>query len=75
MLAISASAMTQTLATGWQIQSSAKVTATGDVLSTPAADVGGWLKATVPSTVMGVLTMDGVEPEALTAADYRQETV
>ena len=72
MLAISASAMTQTLATGWQIQSSAKVTATGDVLSTPAADVGGWLKATVPSTVMGVLTMDGVEPEALTAADYQR---
>ena len=70
ILAMAAHAVTLTLAEGWQIQSSAKVTATGDVLSTPAANVDGWLVATVPSTVMGVLTTDGVEPEALTAADY-----
>ena len=65
-------ATTLTLSEGWLVQSSAKVKATGDVLSTPAADVKGWLTATVPSTVMGVLTMDGMEPEALTAADYQR---
>ena len=70
ILTISTHATTLTLSTGWQIQSSAKVTATGDVLSTPSANVDGWLMATVPSTVMGVLTTDGVEPEALTATDY-----
>ena len=72
ILALGIYAKTLILSTGWQVQSSAKVTATGDVLSTPAADVSGWLTATVPSTVMGVLTTDGVEPEALTAADYRR---
>lgn len=72
ILAIGASATTLTLSTGWQIQSSAKVTATGEILSTPTADVDGWLIATVPSTIMGVLTTDGVEPEALTAADYQR---
>lgn len=72
ILAIGASATTLTLSTGWQIQSSAKVTTTGEILSTPTADVDGWLIATVPSTIMGVLTTDGVEPEALTAADYQR---
>ena len=70
ILAMGAHAVTLALTEGWQIQSSAKVTATGDVLSTPVANVDGWFMATVPSTVMGVLTTDGVEPEALTAADY-----
>lgn len=30
----------------------------------------GWINASVPSTLMGVLTANGIEPEALTAADY-----
>ena len=54
----------------WQVQSSDKVTATGDILSTPAADTEGWITAQVPSTLMGVLTANGIEPEALTAEDY-----
>lgn len=29
-----------------------------------------WIPAQVPSTVMGVLTANGIEPEALTAEDY-----
>lgn len=32
--------------------------------------VNGWIQAQVPSTLMGVLTANGIEPEALTAADY-----
>ena len=30
----------------------------------------GWINANVPSTLMGVLTANGIEPEALTAEDY-----
>ena len=54
----------------WQVQSSEKVSQTGDVLSTPAADTDGWIAAKVPSTIMGILTANGIEPEALTAEDY-----
>lgn len=72
ILALEAQAETQTLSKGWLVQSSAKVSATGDVLSTPKADVAGWYEAIVPSTIMGVLTTDGVEPEALTAEDYQR---
>ena len=72
ILALAARAETQTLSKGWLVQSSAKVQITGDVLSTPAANVTGWYEATVPSTIMGVLTTDGVEPEALTAEDYQR---
>ena len=67
-----AHAETLTLSKGWLVQSSEKVHSAGDVLSTPAADVAGWYEATVPSTLMGVLTTNGVEPEALTAEDYQR---
>ena len=54
----------------WQVQSSEKIDQTGDILSTPAANLDGWIPAQVPSTLMGVLTANGIEPEALTAEDY-----
>ena len=54
----------------WQVQSSEKIDQAGDVLSTPAANTDGWIPAQVPSTLMGVLTANGIEPEALTAEDY-----
>ena len=72
MLALVSPAESLTLSKGWKVQSSAKISVTGDVLSMPAADVSGWYEATVPSTIMGVLTTDGVEPEALTAEDYQR---
>ena len=66
------SAENMKLSEGWQIQSSAVVTQAGDVLSTPAANTQGWYPATVPSTLMGVLTNCGAEPEALNAEDYQR---
>ena len=72
IVALVAHAETLTLSKGWSVQSSAKVQTTGDVLSTPTANVTGWYEATVPSTIMGVLTTDGIEPEALTAEDYQR---
>ena len=54
----------------WLVQSSEKVSVGGEVLSTPAAKTEGWIKAKVPSTIMGVLTDNDIEKEALTANDY-----
>ena len=54
----------------WMVQSSEKVNMGGDILSTPAAQTEGWIQAKVPSTIMGVLTDNGIEKEALTADDY-----
>ena len=54
----------------WIVQSSEKVNMGGDILSTPAAQTEGWIPAKVPSTIMGVLTDNGIEKEALTADDY-----
>ncbi len=53
------------LTDGWKVQSSAKIQATGELLSTPAASTDGWYDATVPSTLMAVLTH---HPQPLT--DY-----
>lgn len=61
---------TKTSTMAWQVQSSEKVSQAGDILSTPAAKTDGWIAAQVPSTLMGVLTANGIEPEALTAEDY-----
>ena len=54
----------------WMVQSSEKVSVGGEVLSTPAAKTDGWIQAKVPSTIMGVLTDNDIEKEALTADDY-----
>ena len=72
VLTIHVSAITMKLTNDWQVQSSSKINSTGDILSTPAAQTDGWIPATVPSTLMGVLTVNGIEPEALTAADYQR---
>jgi len=48
------------LADGWEIQSSEKIAAKGDAISTPDFKPDGWFKATVPSTVVGCLVEDGV---------------
>jgi exo-1,4-beta-D-glucosaminidase len=62
-----------TLSEGWQIQSSAEVAVGGEVLSLPSADLSGWYKASVPSTVMGALTSEnGLYADLLDAENYKQ---
>jgi exo-1,4-beta-D-glucosaminidase len=48
------------LATGWTIQSSAAVKATGPAISEPGFSTTGWHPATVPGTVVGALVEQGV---------------
>src|SRR5450631_570314 len=48
-----APALTLPLRAGWALQSSAKVTATGEAISSPSVDAGIWLQAEVRPTVVG----------------------
>ncbi len=48
---------------GWQIQSSAKVKAGGEAVSTAAFKTEGWYPATMPSTVLAALVQNKVYPD------------
>lgn len=45
---------------GWNLQSSAKVSAAGAEISSPSLNTSTWYKAAVPSTVMGSLLQNGL---------------
>ena len=49
-----------TLREGWTVQSSAKVSAGGEVVSTAGFDSSSWYKTTAPNTVFAVLVENGV---------------
>jgi len=49
-----------TLRDGWTVQSSAKVSAVGEVVSTAGFDSSSWYKTTAPNTVFAVLVENGV---------------
>ena len=48
---------------GWEFQSACKIQAAGDSLSSLAFKVDGWLKITVPSTVLAAQVKAGVLPD------------
>ncbi len=49
-----------TLRDGWRVQSSAKVSAAGDVVSSVGFDDSRWYKTSAPNTVFAVLVENGV---------------
>ncbi|HEU5411831.1 MAG TPA: hypothetical protein VFU57_12485, partial [Candidatus Acidoferrales bacterium] len=51
------------LHSGWRLQSSCKIHATGAEISTHGFATGGWHSASVPSTVVGALVADGTYPD------------
>ena len=51
------------LSDGWQIQSSAKLAAGGEILSMPGAPVAEWYPVSVPKTVLAALVDNGVYPD------------
>jgi exo-1,4-beta-D-glucosaminidase len=57
------SASRYALEEGWQIQSSANVHDSGEVISTPAFKPSGWIPAKVPATVLAALVHHGVYPD------------
>lgn len=58
------------LSDGWKVQSSAKVLQSGEMLSTPQADVKKWYEAVVPSTVIGTLVRNGIYTDVLEGMNY-----
>jgi len=56
----------------WALQSSAKVEAKGEVLSTPRFIPRGWHDATVPATVVAALVKDKTLPDPFFATNLRQ---
>jgi len=57
---------------GWTLQSSAKVQAQGDVISTPQFSPEGWHQATVPTTVVAALVKDKTLPDPYFGMNLRQ---
>ncbi|MGC9199096.1 MAG: glycosyl hydrolase 2 galactose-binding domain-containing protein [Acidobacteriaceae bacterium] len=51
------------LHTGWRLQSSCKIKATGDAISLPGLSTQGWISATVPSTVLAAQVAAGLLPD------------
>jgi exo-1,4-beta-D-glucosaminidase len=64
MLPLALHAQTATpLHDGWQLQSACKLQAAGETISAPGFATEGWLKTSVPSTVLAAQTADGVFPD------------
>jgi len=59
------------LTDNWKLQSSSKVGNDGKNISSTSSKPGEWLNATVPSTIMGVLTNNGLYDNVLVDMNYR----
>src|SRR5579863_5767150 len=57
---------------GWSLQTSAKVEAKGEVISTPRFSPKGWHEATVPTTVVAALVKDKTLPAPYFTMNLRQ---
>ena len=57
---------------GWSLQSSAKVTADGESISTPRFIANHWHEATVPTTVVAALVKDKTLPDPFFAMNLRK---
>jgi exo-1,4-beta-D-glucosaminidase len=62
----------QPLREGWLLQSSSKVDAPGEVISTPAYSPKDWHEVTVPATVVAALVQDKTLPDPFPGMNLRQ---
>jgi exo-1,4-beta-D-glucosaminidase len=56
---------------GWALQTSAKIEAKGEVISTPEFAPKGWHSATIPSTVVAALVKDKTLPDPFPGMNLR----
>src|SRR5580698_306047 len=70
----SAPATTIPLRAGWTLQSAAKVSATGEALSSPGSTVEtkDWIEADVPTTVVAAQIKNGLLPDPFFGMNLRQ---
>src|SRR5437773_5609400 len=59
------------LANGWRVQSSAKISAIGDSISTPRFKTTGWYSTSVPTTVLAALVANRVYPDPYVGMNLR----
>lgn len=57
---------------GWQVQSACKIQAAGDAIAAEGFQTEGWLKTTVPSTVLATQVASGVFPDPYFGMNLRQ---
>ena len=57
---------------GWSLQTSAKVEAKGEIISTPQFSPQGWHSATVPTTVVAALIKDKTFPDPFFGTNLRE---
>ncbi|MGA9977567.1 MAG: sugar-binding domain-containing protein [Candidatus Sulfotelmatobacter sp.] len=57
---------------GWSLQSSSKVDAKGDVISTPQFTATGWQEVTVPTTVVAALVKSHALPDPFFGTNLRE---
>jgi len=57
---------------GWALQSSAKVTATGDAISSAAFNASDWIQAKIPTTVVAAQVKSGLLPDPFYGMNLRQ---
>ena len=67
-----APALTLPLREGWTLQSSTKVTATGEAISGPSFQASNWIEANVPTTVVAAQIKSGLLPDPFYAMNMRQ---
>src|SRR6266478_5065229 len=65
-------ALTLPLRDGWAVQSSAKVTATAEAISSASFQTSDWIKAQVPITVVAAQLKTGLLPDPFYAMNLRQ---
>jgi exo-1,4-beta-D-glucosaminidase len=65
-------ALTLPLRDGWALQSSAKVTGTGEAISSPAFQTESWMAAEVPTTVVAAQVKNGALPDPFFGMNIRQ---
>lgn len=63
---------TTALRDDWQLQSACKISADGDSISTAQFAADGWLKTSVPSTVLAAQVKAGVFPDPYFGSNLRQ---
>lgn len=63
------------LSAGWKLQDVAKVSQSGDIISSPGFDSSNWLGATVPGTVLTSLVNDGIYPDPLYGENNRPDKI
>jgi exo-1,4-beta-D-glucosaminidase len=67
-----ASAPTMPLRDGWALQSSAKVTGTGEAISSASFQAENWMAADVPTTVVAAQVKSGALPDPFFGMNIRQ---